>query len=208
MNRILLKTAETAEVELPVGSSKLLGNPDVCEGFDWPRADDDDGNEYLLDFLCQINCAQAAPYDKDGLLPKTGMLYFFYDLEEAPYRGDAEVVYYDGDMDRIYPMALLDDDEIGRMEQQITFENVAYSGYAPKGANSHFLLGVPCSPEALGLGSKGVPASDQLLLELDTFKAGKGEICFGDTGTLCFFIKKKALAKKDFTKTRFMVSTS
>jgi len=209
MNRILLKTAKgasakNARAKLPAGRSKLLGDPDIWEGFEWPHETDEDGDPYLLDFLCQINCAEAAPYDTDGLLPKTGMLYFFYDLEEASYRGDADVVYYDGDTSSLCPLAL----ELSLPEQPITFERVQYEGYAPRGANSHFLLGAPCSAEAAGFGSKGIPKTDQLLLELDTFKTGKGEICFGDTGTLCFFIKKRDLAKRDFSKTWYRVSSS
>jgi uncharacterized protein YwqG len=82
MSGINLKFTEEKE-KLPVGASKFLGNPDVWDGFAWPHFIEG-GEDYDLKFLCQINCAEAAPFDTSGLLPKTGMLYFFYDMDEMP----------------------------------------------------------------------------------------------------------------------------
>ena len=33
-----------------------------------------------LAFLAQFDCASLAPLDREGLLPKTGLLSFFYEL--------------------------------------------------------------------------------------------------------------------------------
>jgi hypothetical protein len=96
MNGINIKFTEEKK-KLPLGSCKLLGNPDVWEGFKWPQYSED-GEDYDLAFMCQINCADAAPFDKNGVLPKTGMLYFFYDMDLMPQESSdgkaAKVVYY------------------------------------------------------------------------------------------------------------------
>ena len=77
---IRLKVSEAEESLF--GKSKFLGNPDVWDDFEWPAIGDGD-DAYDLTFICQINCAEIAPYDKDNKLPHTGMLYFFYDLENS-----------------------------------------------------------------------------------------------------------------------------
>lgn len=38
--------------------------------------------DYPLTFICQINCEDIAPYDKEGKLPHEGMLYFFGAIDE------------------------------------------------------------------------------------------------------------------------------
>ena len=66
------------------GRSKWWGFPDLPEDFDWPSVTvNDEGDEYddPLTFICQLRCEELAPYDKEGLLPHTGMLYFFAALD-------------------------------------------------------------------------------------------------------------------------------
>lgn len=89
------------EANMPIGASRLGGAPDVPECFEFPT-----WNERYLSFIAQINLAEAAPYDLDGLLPPTGMLYFFFEFSlycehitqvyytpEGPYR----VIYVEDD---------------------------------------------------------------------------------------------------------------
>jgi len=60
-----------------------------------------------LSFIAQINCADACKYDKDGLLPTKGMLYFFYDMATMKWgydpkdKGSARVFYYSGDISEL-----------------------------------------------------------------------------------------------------------
>ena len=111
MNSIRLKT-KYAENELPIGASKLFGNPDVPRGFEWPYIEVD-GEEYDLSFIGQINLSEVAKYDKDGLLPGKGMLYFFYDLDEMPFSPDnlnaCRVIYHESD-ENLEPMCFVDED--------------------------------------------------------------------------------------------------
>ena len=59
---------------IPVGVSKVGGSPDLPPAFQWPE-----WNGEPLSFLAQIALPEVAAFDVEGLLPRTGMLYFFCD---------------------------------------------------------------------------------------------------------------------------------
>ncbi len=91
---------EKTESEVPVGCSKIGGNPDVYEGFEWMR--NPEGK--ALAFLMQINCGEIHPFDRENAFPETGMMYFFYDLEASPWGNEENrysVCYYDGDISEL-----------------------------------------------------------------------------------------------------------
>lgn len=65
--------------------SKWFGDPDMPENMQYPTVEVTEEGEtydYPLTFICQINCEDIAPYDKEGRLPHEGMLYFFAALDE------------------------------------------------------------------------------------------------------------------------------
>ena len=66
--------------------SKWWGNPDLPPQAEYPlmKVTEEDGSEteYPLTFICQIDCADIAPFDKEGLLPREGMLYFFAAVDD------------------------------------------------------------------------------------------------------------------------------
>ena len=65
--------------------SKWWGDPDMPENMQYPTVEvTEDGEtfDYPLTFVCQINCEDIAPYDKEGKLPHEGMLYFFAAMDE------------------------------------------------------------------------------------------------------------------------------
>lgn len=65
--------------------SKWWGDPDMPENMQYPTVEVTEEGEtydYPLTFVCQINCEDIAPYDKEGRLPHEGMLYFFAALDE------------------------------------------------------------------------------------------------------------------------------
>lgn len=93
---------------LPVGSSKFGGRPDVPAGFTWPyfttdTPDDEQVTPRPLAFLAQFSCAQLSALDPEGLLPKTGLLSFFYELGSQRWGYDpkdggcARVYWFDGE---------------------------------------------------------------------------------------------------------------
>jgi uncharacterized protein YwqG len=65
--------------QLPIGASKLGGEPDLPGDFVWSE-----NNGRPLDFLLQVNLSEASKLDKSGQLPTAGLLSFFYDLEDQP----------------------------------------------------------------------------------------------------------------------------
>ncbi len=65
--------------------SKWFGDPYMPENMQYPTVEVTEEGEtydYPLTFICQINCEDIAPYDKEGRLPHEGMLYFFAALDE------------------------------------------------------------------------------------------------------------------------------
>lgn len=65
--------------------SKWWGDPDMPENMNYPTmevTEDGETFDYPLTFICQINCEDIAPFDKEGKLPHEGMLYFFAAIDD------------------------------------------------------------------------------------------------------------------------------
>lgn len=84
-NEIHLNLVENGDVS--VGKSKFGGEPDLPPDFEWEYFEEN-GERNPLAFLAQFDLAEAAEYDKDGLLPKSGLLSFFYDVVSQPWGFD------------------------------------------------------------------------------------------------------------------------
>src|SRR5262245_49418102 len=76
---------QVAAEELPLGASRIGGCPDLPKGTNWPRRSDAAGEDPAewednspLRFIMQVNLAEVAPFDVADVLPKTGLLSFFY----------------------------------------------------------------------------------------------------------------------------------
>ena len=106
-SRIETRFAPAGE-DLPAGSSKFGGRPDVPAGFVWPvfetkTFDGEEGKPRPLAFLAQFDCARLAELDPEGLLPRTGLLSFFYELGSQRWgydpkdAGCARVFWFDGE---------------------------------------------------------------------------------------------------------------
>lgn len=89
--------------------SKIGGKPFLPKKMDWFRNDfigkKDNGKP--LSFLAQLNMEELSEFDFDDMLPKKGMLYFFYDFDEEPIgcmereRNGAKIYFYDGNMEEL-----------------------------------------------------------------------------------------------------------
>ena len=79
-NAVQLHYTPAAE-PLATCSSKIGGRPDVPQDFVWPYFESENYKKVVanrpLSFMAQINLAEAAEFDKEGLLPKQGLLSFF-----------------------------------------------------------------------------------------------------------------------------------
>lgn len=105
------------KIPLP-NASKIGGKPWLPRDFKWPVYESDEIRP--LSFLCQINLEEAKPYDRDGVLPGKGMLYFFYEYDafcwgfDPEDKGCARVFYFE-DTEGFAPMdwpADIDEDYI------------------------------------------------------------------------------------------------
>lgn len=83
-------------------SSKIGGKPYLPKTFSWPTFTSyEDNITRPLSFFCQINLKDLEKYDTEDLLPKKGMLYFFYECESGFWGFDpkdncaARVYYFD-----------------------------------------------------------------------------------------------------------------
>ncbi|HEX8983473.1 MAG TPA: YwqG family protein [Ktedonobacterales bacterium] len=65
--------------ELPLGASKVGGAPDLPPDAAWPAT----SAGQLLPFIAQLRLADVAPFDLEGDLPHTGLLSFFYAMNDA-----------------------------------------------------------------------------------------------------------------------------
>lgn len=193
MNGIKLKISKPKD-KLPAGSSKLFGNPDVWDGFEWPYIEEN-GEKYDLTFMCQIDCADAAAFDKKKLLPKTGILYFFYDLDTMPESADEEsarVLWYNGELSVLHEMILTDEDgnSLAFSEQRIDFDVADADD-----KSAHLLLGD--MTQSCDFIKGCLP-----LLRIASLETEDAEIRFQDNGALCFYIEKEKLGACDFSEVK------
>ena len=85
---------DASEDAAGIGFSKHGGQPDVPEDFQWPL----DNNNRPLSLLLQINCSDLTSLVSEDYLPKSGHLYFFYELGEQNWEGaenSIHVIYID-----------------------------------------------------------------------------------------------------------------
>lgn len=115
-------TTRKAQTNGAFQRSKFGGRPAVPAGFVWPRFEAENFDEETanrpLSFLCQINLEDIHTYDKENLLPPSGMLLFFYEQESMCWGFDPKDegcsrVYYFEDVSELTVADLpedLDDD--------------------------------------------------------------------------------------------------
>lgn len=181
-------TGRTYDDELPVGTSRMGGRPDLPPGEPWPSCDG-----WPLSFLVQVDLATV---DTGGVLPSDGLLSLFYDAVEMPWGGD------EGDEDgtvvrwtpagtplerRDFPDDLDEDD--GRFDPL----RVAI---APAGEQRvlHRLLGTPdwVQTDLTGRGT--------LLFQIGS--DDDAGMSWGDGGALYVFLPPDALARRDWSAAR------
>ena len=132
-NEIRISYTKTDEI-LTACSSKIGGRPAVPNDFVWPRflGESFDGKtkERPLSFMAQINLEDVKNDDTENLLPKTGILSFFYEQISMPWGFDPKdngsaKVYYFPTKDHLIPMNIPKDmdEEVIMPELAITFES-------------------------------------------------------------------------------------
>ncbi len=166
----------------------------MWNGFEWPYIEEN-GEKYDLTFMCQIDCAKAEGFDESGLLPKTGILYFFYDLDTMPEISNSRsvrVLWYNGELSALHEMILTDEDgnSLSFSEQKIDFDTAD----ADEKSSSLLLGDMTQSCDFI---------KDYLpLLRIGSFETEDAEICFNGNGSLCFYIEKEKLVACDFSEVK------
>ena len=172
--------------------SKWWGNPDMPPKMGYPMIDG-----YPLTFLCQIDCEDIASFDKDGLLPHTGMLYFFAAIDEylgyevphehsgfGKWPKNAVAVKYvpEINMETFDSFIMVDDEdnELSEPALRLRFEECADNADGLK------LLGLPFFEDVRQQNGDCIS-----LLQLDGDEALG--LCFSDSGTLNILIRKQGL---------------
>src|SRR5436309_15893649 len=82
---IRLLTTPFEESSLQVGVSKLGGLPDLPAGTPWPE-----WNGLPQSFIAQIHLDDLHSYDVQQILPRHGMLWFFYDALQQTFGASPE----------------------------------------------------------------------------------------------------------------------
>lgn len=104
------------ENTISIGQSKIGGKPDLPININWVTETNIVASENLilvnqsqaitgksLSFIAQINLSEVASFDKENLLPSSGILYFFYSAEQEIWGFDPKdkdkfkVIYWNGD---------------------------------------------------------------------------------------------------------------
>ncbi len=106
--------SEKAAQKARADQSKIGGKPFLPADFVWPTfKDNEDGVTRPLSFFCQINLAELEGLDTENVLPKQGLLSFFYECESFRWGFDPEDagaagVYYFEDTTDFIPFAVPD----------------------------------------------------------------------------------------------------
>lgn len=80
---IRISTNPSFETAIQPGQSKFGGMPDLPANTAWPSM-----NGAPMEFIAQIQLADAHPYDSARLLPEHGLLLFFYDASQQTFGAD------------------------------------------------------------------------------------------------------------------------
>lgn len=100
------------------GATRFGGHPDVPPGFIWPTFKGENCESIVkerpLSFLAQFDCSQLSPLDHENLLPKHGLLSFFYEVDSQRWgfdpqdKGCARVYWFDN-LDNLMPAPFPED---------------------------------------------------------------------------------------------------
>lgn len=80
--------SQAAEASPTGGTSRAGGNPELPPDTPWPTVDG-----HPMVFVAQLNMAEIAPFDPYAMLPKTGVLLFFFGNDEPSTHMPHKVLY-------------------------------------------------------------------------------------------------------------------
>ena len=200
--------------EFEVGKTRMFGSPDAPEYFEWPVTTTRFGDDVDMTFIAQINCNDL----ESELLPKEGILYFFYNAAEQPatpnVKGAAKVFWFNENEDDLATLRLVDEDG----------NDTSPDPMALIPSDGDYDVSVITDDEDLVIDdgeeeffdefeeldeedSEKFNATDDMIV-LASFRAYEDDsisFTFEKGEELCFLINKKALEEKDFSDIRVLI---
>ena len=187
--------------ELPLGSSYFWDAPQLPSEDLYPWTKNEKGEDYPMQFICQINCEQLP---NNGWLPQRGMLYFFgeidyflgYDVKQ-PYglgkwpENAVKVVYADVTPDKLERVNFFQEDDM------IPPHAISFSEGAVRDMGFR-LLGKPYEEDVDNEFETGWVQ----LLQLDTDANDYFDLRFYDMGLLYLMINVDQLQEGIFSRVR------
>lgn len=118
MRRNAIRLHIKGDADHSIGGTRFGGVPDTPKDFCWPTFEtstffDNEVKPRPLTFLAQFNCAELTSLDKEGLLPKEGLLSFFYEMGSqragyAPKDAGCARVFWFKDIEDLSPAVVPD----------------------------------------------------------------------------------------------------
>lgn len=185
---------------MPLGASYFWDAPQLPPSLTYPMVETDDDESYPYTFIAQINCAEASKFDDKKLLPQTGFLYFFADIdyflgfsddtvhEDGIWNNGLSVLYADVPVESLVRTNAFDEEDT-IVPHKIKFTAVKYAH-----AEGNKLLGVPYIEDVL----QSFSEEWTLLFQLCSDSNAEFNLDF-DGGSLFFMIEKEALINCDFS---------
>ena len=219
---VYIALSKSAE-KLPLCGSHFWGNPDLPVGYEYPTYNDDDGNTFEYQFICQVNLSELGTSGIECGLLEHGLLSFFAKIDyylgyiegECPISGyisgteDVKVLFFPEvcvpcENDEFEEKILVDDDDmpVNPKELQMCFSAVRPSEYC----EDHALMAEPTYREWENWDS---PYEDwKILLQVDSFSGDDFNLNFMDFGVLDFLISPEDLKNSRFDCVRAIVLSS
>ncbi len=225
-NSIFIQLGKPSD-DIAVGKSHWWGYPDLPLDMDIPTfTDPNDGNEYALSFLCQINLADLhdamldASFDtgdqsyKQYDLPKSGLLLFFADIAYYGGMWDEPAIGSQISDNRVVRVVYIPEEDMASLicreeeyaDEELPAQPIDFVPRPAESAPEHHLLG---KPTYLQQEDWDAPCAGwQLLLQMDSCEEDDYTFRFDDWGVLNLIISPDALKRHDFSDVRAVVLSS
>ena len=130
-SKIDFELVSSNDDKIKIGQSKIGGKPDLLNSYEWPKTKANKS----LSFIAQLNCEELNKYDSENLLPKKGLISFFYCSEQEAWGFDPK------DTDRFKVIYVKSIENLERIDFPKDLKE--HSIFQPNGLNFDSSLSLP-----------------------------------------------------------------